>query len=71
MKRIVIFLICLVVAACASVGAQTPTQVLPTQLNSDVEMEAAFRQARETLDSFIEKIEVFRPKRSLTKMPPT
>jgi uncharacterized protein YegJ (DUF2314 family) len=42
---------------------QIPTQVFPT--HEDVEMEAAFRQARETLDSFVEKIEVSQPNRTL------
>jgi uncharacterized protein YegJ (DUF2314 family) len=65
MKRISIFIISLFIVACSPAKTQMPTQVSPTQLNEDAEMEAAFRQARETLDSFIEKIEVSQPNRSL------
>ena len=61
MKRVVIFAICLLIAACSP----ATTQVFPTQWNEDVEREAAFRQARETLDSFIQKVEVSQPNRSL------
>jgi uncharacterized protein YegJ (DUF2314 family) len=65
MKRILIFAIYLFLVACSPAPTQTPTQVLPTQLNKDVEMEAAFQQARATLDSFIEKIEKSHPDRTL------
>jgi uncharacterized protein YegJ (DUF2314 family) len=63
MKRVFIFAICLFVVACSPAMTQIPTQVFPT--HEDVEMEAAFRQARETLDSFVEKIEVSQPNRTL------
>ena len=65
MKRALLFTICLFIVACSSVPTQIPTQVPPTQVNADVEMEAAFQQARETLDSFIQKIGTSHPNRTL------
>ena len=65
MKQILIFAFCLLIIACSPVGTQIPTQVFPAPSKEDVEMEAAFRQARETLDSFVEKIEVPQPDRTL------
>ena len=65
MKRVLIPAICLFIVACAPAPTQIPTQVLPTQLKKDVAMEAAFQQARDTLDSFIEKIGTSHPDRTL------
>ena len=48
--------ICLFIFSCSSTPMQIPTQSPATQLDLDVEMEAAFQQARDTLDSFIQKI---------------
>lgn len=58
-------MICLFMAACSSAETQTAVQGIPTQINKDVEMETAFRQARETLDSFIGKIGTSHPARTL------
>jgi uncharacterized protein YegJ (DUF2314 family) len=65
MKRVFIFVIGLFLFACSPVPTKSPTPVLSTQLNSDVEMEAAFQQARDTLDSFIQKIGTSYPDRTL------
>lgn len=65
MKRVLLFAIYLFLVACSPAPTQIPAQVLPTQINTDVEMEAAFQQARDTLDSFIEKIGTSHPDRSL------
>jgi len=65
MKPKVILAICLLIVSCSPATTQVPTQVFPTPLNEDAEREAAFRQARETLDSFIQKIEISRPDRTL------
>jgi uncharacterized protein YegJ (DUF2314 family) len=56
MKRVFIFVVYLFLFACSPAPTQLPTPAPTTQLNSDVEMEAAFQQARDTLDSFIQKI---------------
>jgi uncharacterized protein YegJ (DUF2314 family) len=56
MKRVAILAICLFLIACSPAPTQTPIQVLPTQSDSDVEMEAAFQQAQDTLDTFIQKL---------------
>jgi uncharacterized protein YegJ (DUF2314 family) len=63
-----ILLIFLLIAACSPQPALTPTQVPPTPLSTDVEMEAAFQQARNTLDSFIQKIGTTHPNRSLVAL---
>jgi uncharacterized protein YegJ (DUF2314 family) len=65
MKRVLLFAIYLFLVACSPASTQIPAQVLPTQINTDVEMEAAFQQARDTLDSFIQKIEASHPNRTL------
>ncbi len=65
MKRVLLFAIYLFLVGCSPAPTQIATQVLPTQLNTDVEMEAAFQQARDTLDSFIEKIGTSHPDRTL------
>ena len=56
MNQRLILLICLFVIACSPAPTHIPTQVSATPLNSDADMEAAFQQARETLDAFIQKI---------------
>jgi len=65
MKRVLLLAICLLAFACSPAPTKSPTPILPTQLNSDVEMEAAFQQARDTLDSFIQKIGKSDPARTL------
>jgi len=65
MKRPFIFVICLFLFACSPDSTQIPTLAFPTQSDSDVEMEAAFQQARDTLDSFIQKIATSHPGRTL------
>ena len=65
MKRSFIFVICLFQFACSPAPTQLPTPAPTTQLNSDAEMEAAFQQARDTLDSFIQKIGTSYPDRTL------
>ena len=65
MKRSFIFEICLFQFACSPAPTQLPTPAPTTQLNSDAEMEAAFQQARDTLDSFIQKIGTSYPDRTL------
>jgi len=65
MNRAFLFAICLFIVACSPAPTQIPTQVPPTQLHGDVEMEAAFQKARGTLDSFIEKIDTPHPDRTL------
>jgi uncharacterized protein YegJ (DUF2314 family) len=56
MNQRFILLICLFFSACSPVSTPIPTQISAAPLNSDAEMESAFRQARDTLDSFIQKI---------------
>jgi uncharacterized protein YegJ (DUF2314 family) len=65
MKRIFIFVVCLFLFACSPVPTQIPTPLPATQVNSEVEMETAFQQARATLDSFIQKIGTSHPNRTL------
>ena len=65
MKRSFIFVICLFQFACSPAPTRLPTPAPTTQLNSDAEMEAAFQQARATLDSFIQKISMSYPDRTL------
>lgn len=65
MNQKFILLICLFVIACSPVTTPSPTQIPATPLNSDPEMEAAFREARDTLDSFIQKIGMTHPDRTL------
>jgi uncharacterized protein YegJ (DUF2314 family) len=61
MKRTFILAICLFMAACSSKPIPTPI----TQLDSAAEMEVAFQQARDTLDSFIQRIGTSRWDRTL------
>jgi uncharacterized protein YegJ (DUF2314 family) len=65
MKRSFIFVICLFLFTCSPAPTQMPTPVSTTQLNSDAEMEVALQQARDTLDSFIQKIGTTHPNRTL------
>ena len=65
MKPGFLFAICLFMAACSSVPTQAPTTVPTMPSDSDNEMEAAFQQARDTLDSFIVKIGTPSPNRTL------
>ena len=65
MKRAFIFVIYLFLFACSPALTQLPAPTPTIQLNSDAEMEAAFQQARDTLDSFIQKIGTSYPDRTL------
>ena len=65
MKRAFIFVIYLFLFACSPAPTQLPTPSPTIQLNSDAEMEATFQQARDTLDSFIQKIGTSYPDRTL------
>lgn len=68
MKGIFIFVICLFLFACSPAPTQIPTPASPTQLDSDLEMEAAFQKARDTLDSFIQKLGTSHPDRTLVAL---
>ena len=65
MKRSFIFVIYLFLFGCSPTPTQLPTPAPAIQLNSDAEMEAAFQQARDTLDSFIQKVGTPYPNRTL------
>jgi uncharacterized protein YegJ (DUF2314 family) len=65
MKQAFLLTICLLIAACSAVPTQTPTQVPTSTLGSDPEMAAAFQQATDTLDSFIQEIGTNQPNRTL------
>jgi uncharacterized protein YegJ (DUF2314 family) len=65
MKQAFLFAVCLFMVACSPVPNKIATQVPSTQSNVDLEMEAAFQQAQDTLNSFIQKIEVPQPDRTL------
>jgi len=56
MNQKFILAICLFIFSCSSAPTQIPTPIPLTQLNIDTEMEAAFQQAQDILDSFIQKI---------------
>ena len=68
MKSAFIFVICLFLFACSPAPTPIPMPAPPTQLNADVEIEAAFQQARDTLDSFIQKIGTSHPDRTLVAL---
>jgi uncharacterized protein YegJ (DUF2314 family) len=68
MKRTFIFVIGFVLFACSPAPTPIPMPAPPTQLNADVEMETAFQQARDTLDSFIQKIWTSHPDRTLVAL---
>ena len=51
--------------ACSPAPTQIATQIPPTQSSVDLEMETAFQQAQDTLDSFIQKIDAPQPDRTL------
>ena len=63
--RLFILTICLLITACSSFTTSTPTNISATQSNTDVEMESAFQQARDTLNVFIEKIQTPHADRSI------
>jgi len=63
-QRFILF-ICLFVIACSPVPTHIPTQISATPLNADAEMESAFRQAQDTLDSYIQKLGTTHPDRTL------
>ncbi len=67
MKRLWILLLCLFLFACSLKPAQiqTPAPLATIPPDGDAGMEAAFQQARDTLDLFIEKIGTSHPDRSL------
>lgn len=65
MRQVFLFAISLFIFSCSPVPTLIPVQISPTPLDTDVEMEAAFQQARNTLDSFIQRIETDRPHRTL------
>jgi len=65
MKKAFNFVICLFLFACLPMPTQISTPVPTTQLDSDIEMEAAFQLAQDTLDSFIQKIGMPHPNRTL------
>ena len=65
MKRAFLFAVCLFMVACSPAPTKIAVQVPSTQSNVDLEMEAAFQQAQDTLDSFIQKIDVPQPDRTL------
>lgn len=62
MQRGLIFALCFVLIACAE--KPTLTLTVEVQGSADAEMESASRQARETLDVFIQKIETSHPDRT-------
>jgi len=65
MNQKFILAICLFIFSCSSAPTQIPTPIPLTQLNIDTEMEAAFQQAQDTLDSFIQKIGTHQANRTL------
>jgi uncharacterized protein YegJ (DUF2314 family) len=65
MKQAFLFAVYIFMAACSPVPTKIATQVPSTQSNVDLEMEIAFQQAQDTLDSFIQKIDVPQPDRTL------
>jgi uncharacterized protein YegJ (DUF2314 family) len=65
MKRALLLMICLIIAACAATPTQIPRQISITPLDSDSELQAAFQHAQDTLDSFIQRIETTHPNRTL------
>jgi len=65
MKRyIFIFVICLIAFACSPISTETPVPTSTPVLGLDVEMEAAFSDARNTLYIFIEQIGTPHPART-------
>ena len=64
MKHVIIAIFYLSLFACSPLSSQTPTQAA-IPVDSDPEMDAAFQQARDTLDSFIERIGTAHPGRTL------
>ncbi len=56
MKRTLFLALCLLLFACSSAPTQVPVSTPTEQSNEDVEMQAAFQGARDTLDTFIQRI---------------
>ena len=65
MKPVFLFIVFLFLVACSPVSTPAPTKAHPMKPTADVEMETAFQQARDSLDSFIEKIGTPHPNRTL------
>jgi uncharacterized protein YegJ (DUF2314 family) len=65
MKRAFLFAVCFIVAACSRAPTKIPAAVLRPRLDSDMEMEAAFQHARNSLDAFIQRIDTPHPNRTL------
>ena len=55
--RTVALMLCLLMAACSASSTSAPQPVATSTLGVDVEMESAFRAARNTLNTFTQKIE--------------
>ena len=66
MMRALILIVCLGLVACLPKSApiQGSTPVPTTQTDSDLELESAIRQARDTLDVFTEKVGTPHPDRT-------
>jgi uncharacterized protein YegJ (DUF2314 family) len=64
MKRILILYLCLFMIACSPTLTATPVATVSIPSNSDAEMEAAFQEAQDTLDVFIERIAALHPNRT-------
>jgi len=64
MPRALILTLCLCLVACAEQPTPELTPTLQAPTDSDIEMEAAWQEARETLDAFIQKIETPHPDRT-------
>lgn len=60
--RIIILAFCLIIFACTP--TQTPVPTSTPLLESDIEMESAFTDARNSLDQFIERIQTPHPART-------
>ena len=65
MNRVSVFVICLFIVACSPQPTQISAVEPTVQPASDVEMKAAIQEARDTLDSFIQKISPPHPDRTL------
>lgn len=66
MLRALVLLVCLGLLACSEppIPSGAPTQTLTAPADTDLEVESAIRQARDTLALFIEKIETSHPDRT-------
>jgi uncharacterized protein YegJ (DUF2314 family) len=68
MRPAFLFAICFFIGACDPAPVQNPTPTVIPSAKTDAEMKAAFQQARDTLDSFTEKIGTFDPNRTLVAL---